>query len=166
MDRYAYKKARDSAASRAALRVEFRSLRLGLGGGFSRECRTLKPKSLTIGPVTLGGKTPAFILDPCVIESTQLVRRMARKISQICAAEDLPFIFKASYDKANRTSVRSYRGMGAREGCALLGQIGREIGMPVTTDVHSPNEAEIAAEFIDVLQIPAFLCRRALDSHP
>jgi 2-dehydro-3-deoxyphosphooctonate aldolase (KDO 8-P synthase) len=85
---------------------------------------------------------------------------MARKISQICAAEDLPFIFKASYDKANRTSVRSYRGMGAREGCALLGQIGREIGMPVTTDVHSPNEAEIAAEFIDVLQIPAFLCRQ------
>jgi 2-dehydro-3-deoxyphosphooctonate aldolase (KDO 8-P synthase) len=85
---------------------------------------------------------------------------MARKISQICAAEDLPFIFKASYDKANRTSVRSYRGMGAREGCALLGQIGREIGMPVTTDVHSPNEAEIAAEFVDVLQIPAFLCRQ------
>jgi 2-dehydro-3-deoxyphosphooctonate aldolase (KDO 8-P synthase) len=85
---------------------------------------------------------------------------MARKISRICAAEDLPFIFKASYDKANRTSVRSYRGIGVREGCTLLGEIGREIGMPVTTDVHSPNEAEIAAEFIDVLQIPAFLCRQ------
>ena len=74
--------------------------------------------------------------------------------------KSLPFIFKASYDKANRTSVRSFRGIGAREGCELLAEIGREIGMPVTTDVHSPNEAEIAAEFIDVLQIPAFLCRQ------
>jgi 2-dehydro-3-deoxyphosphooctonate aldolase (KDO 8-P synthase) len=79
---------------------------------------------------------------------------MAGRIAKVCAAEDLPFIFKASYDKANRTSVRSFRGVGVREGCALLGEIGREIGMPVTTDVHSPNEAEIAAEFIDVLQIP------------
>src|SRR5205814_1220444 len=87
-------------------------------------------------------------------------RRMARKIAEICAAEDIDFIFKASYDKANRTSVRSYRGIGVREGCALLADIGREIGLPVTTDVHSPQEAEIAAEFIDVLQIPAFLCRQ------
>src|SRR5256714_2459600 len=119
-----------------------------------------KASPLTIGPVTLGGKKPAFILGPCVIESEKFVRRMACKIAQVCAAEELPFIFKASYDKANRTSVRSFRGIGAREGCALLGEIGREIGMPVTTDVHSPNEAEIAGEFIDVLQIPAFLCRQ------
>ena len=115
---------------------------------------------LKIGPVTLGGKVPALILGPCVIESEKFVRRMAQKIGAICAAEKLPFVFKASYDKANRTSVRSYRGIGAREGCELLGEIGRELGMPVTTDVHSPNEAEIAAEFIDVLQIPAFLCRQ------
>jgi 2-dehydro-3-deoxyphosphooctonate aldolase (KDO 8-P synthase) len=85
---------------------------------------------------------------------------MAQKVAAACAAEKLPFIFKASYDKANRTSVRSFRGIGAREGCALLGEIGREIEMPVTTDVHSPNDAEIAADFIDVLQIPAFLCRQ------
>src|SRR5262249_42740025 len=108
----------------------------------------------------LGGKTPAFILGPCVIESAAFVRREGRKIARICQAEGLPFIFKASYDKANRTSVRSFRGMGAREGCELLWEIGREIGMPLTTDVHSPGEAEIAAEFIDVLQIPAFLCRQ------
>jgi len=120
----------------------------------------VKLKPLTIGPVTLGGKTPAFLLGPCVIESEKFVRRMALKVAVACAAEKLPFIFKASYDKANRTSVRSFRGIGAREGCALLGEIGREIEMPVTTDVHSPNEAEIAAEFIDVLQIPAFLCRQ------
>ncbi len=120
----------------------------------------MKLKPLTIGPVALGGKTPAFILGPCVIESEKFVRRMAAKIAAICAAEKLPFIFKASYDKANRTSVRSYRGIDARAGCELLAEIGRELGMPVTTDVHSPNEAEIVAEFIDVLQIPAFLCRQ------
>ena len=120
----------------------------------------MKLKPLSIGSVTLGGKRPAFILGPCVIESEAFVRRMARRIARICAAEELPFIFKASYDKANRTSVRSYRGIGARDGCALLADIGREIGMPVTTDVHSPEEAGIAAEFIDVLQIPAFLCRQ------
>ena len=117
-------------------------------------------KSLKIGSVTLGGDVPALILGPCVIESEKFVRRMAQKIGEICAAEQLPFIFKASYDKANRTSVRSFRGMDARAGCALLAEIGRELGMPVTTDIHSPQDAEIAAEFIDVLQIPAFLCRQ------
>ena len=120
----------------------------------------MRLKPLTIGPVTLGGKMPAFLLGPCVIESEKFVRRMARKIATLCAAEKLPFIFKASYDKANRTSVRSFRGIGAREGCALLGEIGREIGMPVTTDVHSPAQCEIIAQAVDVLQIPAFLCRQ------
>src|SRR3984893_9490394 len=85
---------------------------------------------------------------------------MARKISEICAAEDVDFIFKASYDKANRTSVKSFRGIGVREGCEILFAIGRELKIPVTTDVHSPNEAEIAGEKIDLLQIPAFLCRQ------
>src|SRR5437660_7773884 len=85
---------------------------------------------------------------------------MARKISEICAAEDVDLIFKASYDKANRTSVRSFRGIGAREGCEILSAIGCELKIPVTTDVHSPAEAEIAGEKIDMLQIPAFLCRQ------
>lgn len=115
---------------------------------------------LKIGNVTLGGKQPLFILGPCVIESDKFVRRMAAKIAEICAAESIPFIFKASYDKANRTSVRSFRGIGAREGCELLASISRELKVPVTTDVHSPEEAQIAAESIDVLQIPAFLCRQ------
>ena len=120
----------------------------------------MKVKPLTIGPVTLGGKTPAFILGPCVIESVTFVRRMARKIAKICAAQNLPFIFKASYDKANRTSVHSFRGTSVREGCEILSAIGRDLKIPVTTDVHSPNEAEIAGEKIDMLQIPAFLCRQ------
>ena len=120
----------------------------------------MKNKPLQIGSVVIGGKVPAFILGPCVIESEKFIWRMARRIAGICAAASTPFIFKASYDKANRTSVRSYRGIGVREGCELLAAIGREWQMPVTTDVHSPAAAEIAAEFIDVLQVPAFLCRQ------
>jgi 2-dehydro-3-deoxyphosphooctonate aldolase (KDO 8-P synthase) len=119
-----------------------------------------KPKSLQVGKVTIGGKRPAFILGPCVIESEKFVWRMARKVAQMCAAQAVDFIFKASYDKANRTSVRSFRGIGVREGCEILSAIGRELKIPVTTDVHSPAEAEIAGEKIDLLQIPAFLCRQ------
>ena len=85
---------------------------------------------------------------------------MARKISEICTAEDIDLIFKASYDKANRTSVRSFRGIGLQEGCEILSAIGWELKIPVTTDVHSPIEAEVAGNKIDMLQIPAFLCRQ------
>ncbi len=119
-----------------------------------------KPKPLRVAQVSIGGERPAFILGPCVIESEKFVRRMAKRIAHACASEDVDFIFKASYDKANRTSVRSFRGIGVREGCDILADIGRELKVPVTTDVHSPAEAEIAGEKIDVLQIPAFLCRQ------
>jgi 2-dehydro-3-deoxyphosphooctonate aldolase (KDO 8-P synthase) len=120
----------------------------------------VKPKPLKIRSVTIGGSRPAFILGPCVIESEKFVWRMARRIAEICRAESVPLIFKASYDKANRTSIRSYRGIGVREGCEILAAIGKELRVPVTTDVHSPAEAEIAGQTIDVLQIPAFLCRQ------
>ncbi len=119
-----------------------------------------KRKPLRVGQVSIGGKRPAFILGPCVIESEKFVWRTAQKIAEICAAEDVDFIFKASYDKANRTSVRSFRGIGVREGCEILSAIGRELNVPVTTDVHSPAEAESAGESVDMLQIPAFLCRQ------
>ena len=119
-----------------------------------------KPKLLRVGNVTIGGKRPVFILGPCVIESEKFVWRMAKKIAEICAAENVDFIFKASYDKANRTSVRSFRGINVGEGCDILAAIGRELKVPVTTDVHSPAEAEIAGDKIDMLQIPAFLCRQ------
>jgi 2-dehydro-3-deoxyphosphooctonate aldolase (KDO 8-P synthase) len=115
---------------------------------------------LKIGSVAIGGKEPAFILGPCVMESEKFVWRMARRIAEIASGEGVAFIFKASYDKANRTSVRSFRGIGVEEGCALLAEIARELNVPVTTDVHSPAEAEIAGRSIDVLQIPAFLCRQ------
>src|SRR5206468_11065161 len=109
--------------------------------------------------VTIGGKRPVFILGPCVIESEKFVWQMARRIAKICLAENVDFIFKASYHKANRTSVRSFRGMGAREGCEILAAIGEELKILVTTDVHSPDEAKLAGDMIDLLQIPAFLCR-------
>jgi 2-dehydro-3-deoxyphosphooctonate aldolase (KDO 8-P synthase) len=120
----------------------------------------MKAKPLKVGKVTIGGKRPVFILGPCVIESEKFVWRMAKKVAEICAAGDVDFIFKSSYDKANRTSVRSFRGIGVREGCDILSAIGHELKIPVSTDVHLPLEAEIAGEKIDMLQIPAFLCRQ------
>ena len=110
--------------------------------------------------VTMDGLAPVFILGPCVMESEEFTWRMARQIAAICTPLKVSWVFKASYDKANRTSGKSFRGPGVREGTQMLGAIGRELGVPVTTDVHSPAEAEAAAEQIDILQIPAFLCRQ------
>jgi 2-dehydro-3-deoxyphosphooctonate aldolase (KDO 8-P synthase) len=117
-------------------------------------------KTLRVGKLTIGGRRPVFILGPCVIESEKFVWRMARAIAKICRAEGVDLIFKASYDKANRTSVKSFRGIGPREGCEMLAAIGEELKIPVTTDVHSPDEARLAGQMIDLLQIPAFLCRQ------
>src|SRR6201993_229485 len=119
-----------------------------------------KGQPLRVSKVAIGGKRPAFILGPCVIESEKFVWRMAESIARIARAEKVDVIFKASYDKANRTSVRSFRGIDVRQGCRMLGEISRELKLPVTTDVHSPEEAAIAGEKIDLLQIPAFLCRQ------
>ncbi len=117
-------------------------------------------KILRIGSVSLGGDEPLFILGPCVIEGEKPLRRAAKTIKSICDDLGAQFIFKASYDKANRTSGSSFRGIGVLDGCRMLAEVGASIGAPVTTDIHSPEEAAIAAEFIDLLQIPAFLCRQ------
>src|SRR6201987_154040 len=98
----------------------------------------MKRTAFKVGNVKIGGKEPAFILGPCVIESEKFVWRMAKKMAEVCAAADVDFIFKASYDKANRSSVRSFRGIDVREGCEILSAIGRDLKIPVTTDVHSP----------------------------
>lgn len=103
---------------------------------------------------------PFYILGPCGLENEDFAWRMARALKDITERIGVPFIFKASYDKANRTSVDSYRGPGVQEGSRILGEIGKELGIPVTTDVHTPEECELAAEGIDLLQIPAFLCRQ------
>jgi 2-dehydro-3-deoxyphosphooctonate aldolase (KDO 8-P synthase) len=117
-------------------------------------------KFFQVGQVRSGGNTPFFILGPCVIESEHFVQKLARDLKEICQTLDVPWIFKASYDKANRTSSKSYRGIGLKSGCRILREIGKELSVPVTTDVHSVEEAEIASDFVDVLQIPAFLCRQ------
>jgi len=106
------------------------------------------------------GQPLAFIAGPCVIESSEHALRMAMLLKGIAAELGIPLLFKASFDKANRSSLASYRGPGLTEGLAALAQIKRATGLPVLTDVHEPAQAEAAAEVADVLQVPAFLCRQ------
>ena len=113
-----------------------------------------------IGTVPVGGSTPFFILGPCALESESFAWEMARALKEIAERTGIQFLFKASFDKANRTSVKSFRGPGIHDGCRILGEISRELGVPVTTDIHTAEQAAIAAEHIDLLQIPAFLCRQ------
>ncbi len=107
-----------------------------------------------------GGNLPLIIAGPCVIEDTDVTRRTAVKLKEICADLGLPLIFKSSYDKANRSSIGSFRGPGIREGLRILGDIRTELDIPVLSDIHTADEAAMAAEVLDVLQIPAFLCRQ------
>ena len=116
--------------------------------------------SFEIGPVHVGAGQLFLIAGPCVIESEAHARTMADAIQRITADLGVPLIFKAIYDKANRTSVKSFRGPGLKEGVRILGRLARETGLPVLTDVHEPGHCEIVAEAVDVLQIPAFLCRQ------
>jgi 2-dehydro-3-deoxyphosphooctonate aldolase (KDO 8-P synthase) len=116
--------------------------------------------SFEVGPVHVGAGELFLIAGPCVIESERHVRFMAEQIQRITADLGVPYIFKASYDKANRTSVKSFRGPGLVEGAAILGRLAKDTGLPVLTDVHEPGHCEVAAEHVDVLQIPAFLCRQ------
>ena len=113
-----------------------------------------------IGPVHVGAGQLFLIAGPCVIESEAHVRKMADAIQRITSDLGVPYIFKASYDKANRTSVTSFRGPGLVEGTAILRRLAEATGLPVLTDVHEPSHCEVAAEGADVLQIPAFLCRQ------
>lgn len=118
-------------------------------------------RTVTVGPHELGGSGPLFFIGgPDVIESEAHAIRHARAMAEICRGLGVPFIYKSSYDKANRTSGRSYRGPGLRKGLAILKRAGLAAKVPVLTDVHSPEEARAAAKVIDVLQIPAFLSRQ------
>jgi 2-dehydro-3-deoxyphosphooctonate aldolase (KDO 8-P synthase) len=115
-----------------------------------------------IGDVRLGtGESPfTLIAGPCVIESEAHAHHMAASISEIARRVNVPYIFKASYDKANRTSGRSFRGPGLAEGLRVLASIKAKSGVPILTDIHEPSQAAAAADVADVLQIPAFLCRQ------
>jgi 2-dehydro-3-deoxyphosphooctonate aldolase (KDO 8-P synthase) len=118
-------------------------------------------REITIGNIKIGGKRPlALIAGPCVIESETATLRHAEKLLTICNGVNIPLIFKASYDKANRTSINSFRGPGIRVGLAILRKVKETLGLPVLSDIHSIEQIAPAAEVLDVLQIPAFLCRQ------
>ena len=116
---------------------------------------------ITIGNVTLSNDLPfGLIAGPCQLESLDHARMLADKIATACAATGTPFIFKGSYDKANRSSLSGQRGLGAEAGLSILSKIRDEFGCPVITDVHETHQCAAAADAVDMLQIPAFLCRQ------
>jgi 2-dehydro-3-deoxyphosphooctonate aldolase (KDO 8-P synthase) len=119
------------------------------------------PNPVAIGPVSVGrGRPLALIAGPCVMEPNDLTRTIALRLAEICGELGVPLIFKASFDKANRTSKSSYRGPGLAEGLKVFSRIKAETGLPVTTDVHETHQAAPIAEVVDLLQIPAFLARQ------
>ncbi len=121
----------------------------------------VSPNPVTIGPVQIGrGKPLALIAGPCVMEPRDMTRRIAGELVQICGQLNVPLIFKASYDKANRTSGSSFRGPGLQEGMKIFQVIKSETGLPVTTDIHEVHQAAEVADVVDLLQIPAFLARQ------
>ena len=105
-------------------------------------------------------KKPLFIAGPCVIESEAMALDIAHQMKEITAELGIPYIFKASYDKANRTSGKSFRGLGMEKGLEILAKVRAEVGVPVLTDVHTEAEVPAVAAVVDVLQTPAFLCRQ------
>jgi 2-dehydro-3-deoxyphosphooctonate aldolase (KDO 8-P synthase) len=117
-------------------------------------------RSFKINGVQFGGGELSFILGPCVVESYEHASMMARSIKEICERVGVGFVYKSSFDKANRSSIESFRGEGMEFGLGVLKQIKQEVGVPVITDIHEPWQVEKAAEVADILQIPAFLCRQ------
>ncbi|NQV36528.1 MAG: 3-deoxy-8-phosphooctulonate synthase [Candidatus Marinimicrobia bacterium] len=110
--------------------------------------------------IIFGGDALPLLAGPCVIESRDHTLKMAESIRDIAAKLEIPFIFKSSFDKANRTSIQSYRGPGMEEGLKILEDVKNKLGVKIITDIHTPEQAQAVAEVVDVLQIPAFLCRQ------
>lgn len=118
-------------------------------------------REVTVGKISIGaGKALVLIAGPCVIESEASALRHAKTLKAIAGRAGIPFIYKASYDKANRTSVASYRGPGLKKGLKILKRVKEELGLPILSDVHSREEIKEAAKVLDIIQIPAFLCRQ------
>jgi 2-dehydro-3-deoxyphosphooctonate aldolase (KDO 8-P synthase) len=118
-------------------------------------------REISLGSLRLGGGNPLFLIGgPCVIESESHARMMAERVAKIAADAGVPYIFKASYDKANRSSIKAFRGPGLAEGLRILGKIKADLRLPILTDIHDASQAAPAAEVADILQIPAFLARQ------
>ena len=123
--------------------------------------REISPTAVSIGPLLCGGGRPFVLLaGPCVVESRDSALFHAEALQALTTRLGIPFIYKSSYDKANRTALDSFRGLGMEEGLAVLATVKRETEVLILTDIHSPEEAKPVAEVADVLQIPAFLCRQ------
>ncbi len=121
----------------------------------------MKTREVTVGGLKLGGDNPFFLIaGPCVIESHKDCLDAARQIKEIAAEAQVPVIFKSSFDKANRSSVESFRGVGLQDGLKILAAVKKETGMPILTDVHESAQCDPVAEVADILQVPAFLCRQ------
>lgn len=121
----------------------------------------MQDKIITVGDIAIGGTNPfALITGPCQLESRDHAFMMAEKIAEACAKSGTQFIFKASYDKANRSSINTQRGLGIEEGLRILSDIRAAFGCPILTDVHEAAQCQTAGTVVDVLQIPAFLCRQ------
>jgi len=120
-----------------------------------------KSQSVRVGQIVIGvGKPLVLIAGPCVVENEKSALRHAKAIQKITNRLEVPYIYKSSYDKANRSSIHSFRGLGVDEGLCILKHVKEETGLPILTDIHSPEDAERASVVADVLQIPAFLCRQ------
>jgi len=118
-------------------------------------------REISLGSLRLGGGNPLFLIaGPCVIESEAHAQMMAERVAKIASDAGVPYIFKASYDKANRSSIKAFRGPGLTEGLRILGKIKSELHLPILTDIHDASQAAPAAEVADILQIPAFLARQ------
>jgi 2-dehydro-3-deoxyphosphooctonate aldolase (KDO 8-P synthase) len=117
-------------------------------------------RSFSVGDVSFGRGELSFLLGPCVVESQEHALMMASSIREICDRVGVGFVYKSSYDKANRSSLDSFRGNGIERGLDVLRKVKEAVNVPVITDIHEPWQAEIAAEVADILQIPAFLCRQ------
>lgn len=118
-------------------------------------------KEIQVQNIKIGGNNPiALIAGPCVIENYERTLRIGERAKEIAQSLGLPYIFKASFDKANRSSSKSFRGPGLKEGLKILAQIKKSLGVPLISDIHSIEQVEPAAEVLDILQIPAFLCRQ------
>jgi 2-dehydro-3-deoxyphosphooctonate aldolase (KDO 8-P synthase) len=118
-------------------------------------------REISLGPLRLGAGNPLFLIaGPCVIESESHARTMAERVARTASDAGIPYIFKASYDKANRSSVKAFRGPGLAEGLRILGKIKSDLRLPILTDIHDASQAAPAAEVADILQVPAFLARQ------
>lgn len=118
-------------------------------------------REIIIGKIKAGGDNPPLIIaGPCVIENEDITMHTAITLKKICSEFNLPFVFKSSYDKANRTSISSYRGPGLDKGLTILSAVRNIVGVPVISDIHSVDEVKPASEVLDMLQVPAFLCRQ------